>query len=358
MLFAPASGPGGSGEYYRCLALARAMLDCRPGLDIAFMLDHRARVERDERLTYHELSATPARASDEVIALLEARRPALSVFDCSGRVAQFRVAQALGSRVAWISNRPRKRAKGFRPRQMRWMDLHVIVDSFSPQPRLRLHERLLLKHYRNVEITLARSIVPRPDPAGLIPWASNLPEASTFALFVAGGGGYEKGGRPVPELFLAAARRFHTATGQPAVVVLGPQYRGDVNADTASDTHGAVSVITSLPTAALGALLGRARLAVIGCGNMLSEQALAAGVPLVVTAVGGRDQPQRVRWLQRSGRARAAALDSAGLSEAAMAVLAETKPRAPEPQNESSRDDTDRIARRLLELAQSVRLSG
>src|SRR5699024_338040 len=201
----------------------------------------------DERLTYHELSATPARASDEVIALLEARRPALSVFDCSGRVAQFRMAQALGSRVVWISNRPRKRAKGFRPRQMRWMDLHVIVDSFSFPPRLRLYERLLLKRYRNVEVALARSIVPRPDPAGLRPWMAGLP-AEGFALFVAGGGGYQKAGRPVPELFAAGARRFQAATGYPAVVVLGPQYRGEL--DPAADTTAPVSVIPSLPTAA------------------------------------------------------------------------------------------------------------
>ncbi|WP_376697415.1 glycosyltransferase [Wenzhouxiangella sp. EGI_FJ10305] len=345
ILFAPASGPGGSGEYYRCLALARAIVDERPGIDIEFLLHAEARVERDERFTYHALSATPAKAGNEVIELIEQRRPGLAVFDCTGRVAQFRAARRLGVQVAWISNRPRKRLKGFRPRQMRWMNLHVIVDSLSPAPRLHGYERLLLRLFPRVEVELARAVVPRPDDAALAPWEPALPGGGEFAVFVAGGGGYEHAGRPVPELFLEAARRFRRETGMPAVVVMGPQYRGGVDSDPE------VSVLASLPTAALGALLGRARLAVIGAGNMLSEQALAAGVPLVVAAVGGRDQPRRVARLAQTGRARAAQLDPASLCRAATAMLREPgrSPAPPGGGKTPAADDVQRLARRLLD---------
>lgn len=348
ILFAPASGPGGSGEYYRCLALARAMIDDGPECQIGFLLHRQARVERDARFAYHQLSATPARAGTEVISWLRQHRPSLAVFDCTGRVAQFRAARQLGARVAWISNRPRKRAKGFRPRQMRWMDLHVIIDSVSAEPHLRRHERVLLHCFPNVKVELARAVVPQPDDAALAPWASSLPDTDAFALFVAGGGGYARAGRSVPELFLDAARRFRQASDRPAVLVLGPQYRGAV----ASDPE--VSVIPALPTAALGALLARARVAVIGAGNMLSEQALAAGVPLVVTAAGGRDQPRRVRMLQRSGRARSAALEPAALCDAAVAMLDEAPRRGADQSGSRARDDTARIARRLLSLADRV----
>ncbi|RFF28542.1 MULTISPECIES: glycosyltransferase [unclassified Wenzhouxiangella] len=344
ILFAPASGPGGSGEYYRCLVLARTIADETPGIEIEFLLHAEARVERDERFVYHPLSATPARAGEEVIRLMEQRRPALVVFDCTGRVAQFRAAQRLGARVAWISNRPRKRLKGFRPRQMRWMDLHVIIDSFSPQPRLHRHERLLLGFFRGVDVELVRGVVPRPDDAALAPWLPELPDEREFAVFVAGGGGYEHAGRPIPEIFLEAARRFRRETRMPTVVVMGPQYRGEVDADPE------VSVLASLPTAALGALLARSKLAVIGAGNMLSGQALAAGVPLVVSAVGGRDQPRRVARLEQAGRAKAAQLDPALLCEAATAVLREQEQSPARSAPAASRNDAEQVARRLLQL--------
>jgi len=345
ILFAPASGPGGSGEYYRCLALARAAAELVPGVEIEFVLHRAARVERDPRFAVHEISATPARAGAELIGLLERRRPSLVVFDCTGRVAQLRAARRLGARVAWISNRPKKRAKGFRPRQMRWMNLHVIVDLLAVPPRLRWHERFLLRRFPAVETELARAIVPRPDDAALAAWQASLPADGSFAVFVAGGGGYDHRGRPVPELFLAAAQAYRRQTGEAAVVVMGPQYRGDV---LSGDE---VLVIPSLPTAGLGALLARARLAVVGAGNMLLAQALAAGVPLVVTATGGRDQPRRVRRLARSGRALAAGLDPAALAAAAVRVLHTGEPGVPAGNSPPAADDTRRVASRLLSLA-------
>lgn len=350
-LFAPASGPRGSGEYYRCLALARAIAGQCPQAVVDFVLHREARVERDDRFGYHELSATPARAGDEVIGVIEQRRPAVAVFDCSGRVAQFRAAQQLGARIAWISNRPRKRRKGFRPRQLRWTDLQIIVDSVSPAPHLHRYERARLKRFSNVGVELVGAIVPEPDDAALSPELRRLADNEPFVLLVAGGGGYARGGRPVPEIFHDAAQRLRQASGLRAVVVMGPQYRGDIKSDPD------VVVIPSLPTTALGALLARARLAVIGAGNMLSSQALAAGLPLVLTATGGRDQPRRIRKLKKRDDVSAARLDAEALCEAALAQLREDSSETQKEAGPSPGDDTQRAAGRLLELATTGRVS-
>jgi UDP:flavonoid glycosyltransferase YjiC (YdhE family) len=228
---------------------------------------------------------------------------------------------------------------------MRWTDLHVIVDSLSPRPRLRWYERGLLRLFPSVEVELVEAVVARPDEAALAPWRAELPAEGSFALFVAGGGGYGHAGRPVPEIFLDAARRFRRESGRPAVVVLGPQYRGEAAGDED------VTVIRELPSAALGALLSRARVAVIGAGNMLSSQALAAGVPLVITAVGGRDQPRRVRRLAAAGRARAAGLDPDTLAHAALERLEEAGALSSLGRADDAAGGTQRVARRLLDLA-------
>jgi KDO2-lipid IV(A) lauroyltransferase len=350
VLFAPASGPGGSGEYYRCLALARAFARQCPRAAIDFVLHREARVERDERFSYHELSATPARAGEEVLAVIEHRRPAVAVFDCTGRVATFRGAQQLGARVVFVSNRPRKRLKGFRPRQMRWTDLHVVLDSTRETPRLRVHERALSRMFPLLAVETVSAIVPEPDESALPAPLREAGKREPFALFVAGGGGYEHAGRPVPEIFLDAARRFHAASGLAAVVVMGPQYRGEIDAETARADG--VTVVRALPTAALGALLARARLAVIGAGNMLSSQARAAGIPLVVTATGGRDQPRRVRRLRKLDGVVGARLDAASLAAAARSLLDANsgQRRPPLP------DGTARVAERLVELATTGRV--
>src|SRR5690625_5942763 len=53
-----------------------------------------------------------------------------------------RQARRQGAAVVWISTRPGKRFKAFRPHHMRQLDLHLVIDTSSNR-RLRLHEKLL-----------------------------------------------------------------------------------------------------------------------------------------------------------------------------------------------------------------------
>lgn len=344
ILFAPASGPRGTGEYYRCLILARAVRRMRDDIAIDFLLQRDATVERDDRFTYHELSATPAHAGHEVTEHIDSLGPGVVVFDNTGRRHQLRAAHRAGARVVWISSRARKRLKGFRPRLMRWMDCHIVLDSGNPSPALGLHERLLLACFRRVSVDLVQLIVPPPDPAGLAAWLDRLPPPG-HALFVAGGGGYRFRGRPASEIFLEAAVEFRRASGRDAVVVMGPQYPGG------EIDHPQVTVLSALPMTALGALLERAGLAVIGAGNMLSGQAMAARLPCVMTAAGGRDQPARVRRLAGSGMVVAADLNAADLAHAAGSLAADPELMARLAERVASIEDgTLVVARRLVSL--------
>lgn len=347
VLFVPASGPHGSGEYYRCLALARALVRRRDDVVVEFLVHRAARVERDARFGYHEIDATPTRAGEAVAARIAGTRPDLVVFDNAGRLTQLRAAKRSGARVVWISNRPNKRLKAFRPHHMRVTDLHVILD---PRARLRLHERLLRRLAPGPAIELAGAIVAEPRAAALAPWRECLPAAGDYAVFVAGGGGYRIGERAVPEIFLEAAECFRRDSDLPTVVVMGPQYQGQAAAGAG------VVVIRALSTEALGALLGEARLAVIGAGNMLSAQAMAAGVPCVVTAVGGRDQPRRVAGLQRSGCALAARLEPSEMAARALELFRDpARARAIGERFHRRLDPgaTARVAERLLALVGS-----
>ena len=315
LLFVPVSGPVGSGEYYRCLNIARAIHRRRPEAAIHFLLNRHAEVERERAFSYHLIDSTPSLAGLAVDRVIQKLRPDLAVFDCSGRKRHLRAVKSGGGKVAWISNRPHKRRRGFHPLVLRHIDLHLIGESARPEQRLSRLERWLLGMFGPARMEFFSAVAPEiaADQDGL---PAGLPEE--YAVFASGGGGYEHQGRPVPELFVDAARRFREATGMAVVAVMGPQYRGGINTDAE------VQVIDTLPTAAFGRLLAGARLGVFGGGFMLTSQALAAHLPVVLTAVGGRDQPQRVRRYQGMGIALSSALKPEELSEQAIRLAADS----------------------------------
>ncbi|MBY6204391.1 hypothetical protein [Halomonas denitrificans] len=360
VVFVPASGPRGSGEAFRCLNLARAMHARQPDLDVHVLLDPRAGLAPDSCWTVHALEATPARAAAAVAAHLDRLRPALAIFDGSGRTDHLRRVRRGGGRVVWVSNRTSRRRRGFSPRRMRWIDLHVLVGpgrGAAPPGRI---ERGMLRLFGGPAILTTSAIAPTASGSNRADRGHGNGEPRQAAVFVSGGGGQVSDGRPVPELFLDAARAFHRATGAPALVILGPQYEGEAASDSDGDSEGetddgpaGVRVVRSLPTETLGARLAEASLIVAGAGNMLSNQVLLAARPCVMTATGGHDQPARLARLAASGAVRPAALDSAVLADAAIALHRDPEARA--GLVEAVRrlgvvNDTGRVADRMLGL--------
>ncbi|NKI33567.1 hypothetical protein HFP89_00120 [Wenzhouxiangella sp. XN79A] len=346
VVFVPASGPTGSGEYYRALNLSRALRRIAPGLETHVLRARSAGVLDDEGLQVHPLDATPARADRAVRERLTALRPALAVFDGSGRTAQLRTVRRLGGRVAWISNRPGRRRRALAWRRLRWIDLHLMLVAEPDRARLGRFERLRAGRVPAAEQRFVGAIAP---PAGALPDPLAARIAAQAAVFVSGGGGQVcADGTPVPDLFVAAAARYHAATGRPACVVLGPQYAGTPSAPSG------VVLIDALPPEQLGALLAGAGLVVAGAGNMLSNQVVLAGRPCVMTATGGHDQPRRLAAYAARGAVQAAPLSATALADAAIALSEDAAARRALIDGLARlglRNDTERVAGWLADLA-------
>lgn len=344
-LFVPASGPAGSGEYYRCLTLARAIRRLQPQVEIRFLLNRHARVERDDGFDYHLLDATPSRDVDAVAGHIDDFRPDVAVFDCSGRVRHFRSVRRNGGQVIWVSDRERQRRRGFRPRVLRTIDMHVIVDAGTADPRPSRIEALLNGCFGPVALEFAGAIVPEPQGSPPVLPSGRVPAAGDYAVFVPGGGGYRHRGTPVPEIFRQAAGRFHQATGLDAVVVMGPQYAGD------AESAPGVEVVDALPTESLARLIASARLVVGGAGSMLSAQFLAAGVASVLVPAGGNDQPARIERYARMGLAEPSPLDAGAMADAAGRLYADPDRAREQIRRVSAagfRNDAGRVAALLL----------
>lgn len=311
-LFVPVSGPGGTGEYYRCLALARALVDHRPDITIHFLVHAGVELERDDRFHYHELEASPTRDTAGVILALETIRPALVLFDSAGRLAQFRRAWQLGARVVWLSDRPNKRRKGFRWRMLGQLDLHLMAAPGRTDPALSSLERFKLRFFSQLTTCFFRGIAPPPDAERQRALRRELDlEDQGYMVFAPGGGGYLERGRPVPEILLEAAARVRTVTGLECVMVMGPQYGGGIR------EHESVRVVADLPTVDLTQLLHGARLAVIGAGSMMTAQTLSIGTPAVMVPAGGDDQPPRIADFSRRGLVTASPLTADDIAHAA-----------------------------------------
>jgi len=343
ILFVPASGASGSGEAHRALALGHALRRIAPEVGIHLLLSRHAQITPDPNVQVHRLDDTPARAGDQALAVIDRLKPALAVFDGSGRTRQMAAVKRAGGQVVWISNRPGRRRRAFWPQRMRLIDLHLMIG--QPPPRPGPAARALAR-LAAVELKTARAIAmpPGPLPIALEPMAEREP-----AVFVAGGGGQVHAGRPVTEIFHDAAERFEAETGLPALVVYGPLHRGTPRDDSR------VPGVPALSPDALAALLARARLVVAGAGNMLSNQALLAGRPCVMTATGGHDQPARLARYAAADAVLPAVLDADAL--AADAIRLARQPELSKRLMDGIRrlglvDDTETVARTLLAQAQ------
>jgi len=347
-MFVPASGPAGSGEYYRCLAIARALRRRRPGCVIHFACHREAGVERDAGMVYHLLDDTPTRQTQPLTALLASIVPDLVVFDSAGRQRLHRAARRVARAVVWISDRPNKRRRGFRLRAMPNFDLHLIAAPGIRCPKLTLRERLKHRLAPHLTIRFFSGIAPEPSPGGAAEVLGRLGLiAGDYVAFVAGGGGYQHAGRPVPEILVDAAADLRRRTGLKVVVVMGPQYQGQMR------THPEVIILDHLATEDLTTLLASSRTAVIGAGSMMVTQALAAGVAVVLVPAGGDDQPARIRYMAAKGMALAAPMrvDAIAATAERLAGSAELrKQQAAAAAANALRNDVDTVASALLEL--------
>ena len=312
VLFVPVSGPGGAGEYYRSLAIARAVERRWPGAGIAFVMSREAPQAADAPYPVHRVDRSPTYETAAVQRILADVRPDVAVFDGSGRVAQYRSARALGARTVFVSSRPSTRRKGFSLRRLWTLDQHWIVAPRFLGGGLGAVERIRL------------ALAPRCEPVFLDVLHEPVDDEATralqsrlgvlpgrYVLACPGGGGHAVEGREPWQVYLEAGRRVAAQCGLPVVAVLGPR------AKVAVEVPG-VRVLESVPNAVLMGLVRDAQCGVVNGGSLL-VQAIALGLPCVAAPISD-DQPARIAACAAQGLVRAAALDAGELASGAEAL--------------------------------------
>jgi len=331
ILFVPVSGTYGMGEYARSMAIAHAASRRWQDAAIHFVLSREAPYAADAPFPATLLASSPTFHSKAVIELLEKWRPGVVVFDNAGRTAQLRAARRLGARVVYISARPRQRRKAFRWQWMRLIDEHWIAYPEFSAGSLRFFERLKLKLVGRPVVRYLDVILPRADLGRRRAILSRAGcGAGTFVLLVPGGGTGHPGADDAVGQFTAAARTL-AARGVPTVYV-GPTSAGaDRRTSGGSAATGEAGEpnwhpLGPLPQADLAELMRSARLIVANGGSTLL-QAIACGGACIAVPIAG-DQIERTRRCVAAGVAVAAALDAAGMVQAADRLLQNEPQRA------------------------------
>jgi glycosyltransferase involved in cell wall biosynthesis len=320
-LFVPVSGPAGAGEYFRSLAVARAVERRWPGCSIKFIVSRDATYARNAPYAVLPVERSPTFETREVNAILERERPDIVVFDSAGRAAQYRHARELGARVVFVSSRPSTRSKGFRRRRMRWLDQHWIAQPRFLGGELGMLERLRLRLTPTCRVDLLEVLHEPVDEPGTRRLQLELGVApDNYVLACPGGGGVFSEQPDAARVYFDAACTLNRETGIPVVAVLGSRFVPP------ADVPSGVRVIEGLPNSVLMGLLRDARAGMINGGSLLL-QALAMRTPCVAAPI-ARDQPARIASCASRGYARPAKLQAASLAGEAAHLLSDPAGRA------------------------------
>ena len=133
LLFVPASGAQGSGEYYRSLAIARAAQARWPAARICFIVNSAAGYARQCPFETVLVEGSPTYNTAAVNATIDRMKPDIVVFDSAGRVGQLAHARRRHAATVYVSSRFKTRWKGFRVR---------CATMASPRGRSSFSDRL------------------------------------------------------------------------------------------------------------------------------------------------------------------------------------------------------------------------
>jgi glycosyltransferase involved in cell wall biosynthesis len=320
-LFVPVSGPGGAGEYFRSLAVARSLERRWPGCTIRFVVSRDASYVTGAPYPVLLVDRSPTYETREVKAILQRERPDVVVFDSSGRVAQYRAARELGARVVFVSSRATTRRKGFRLRRMRWLDQHWIAQPRFLGGELGAGERLRLRLSPGCSVEFLEVLHEPVDEAETRDLQRSLGvEPGGYVIVCPGGGGVFNGRVDATPDYYQASCRIAGASGLPVVAVLGPRF-----VPPGTPPPG-VHVLGSLPNAQLMGLIGGARLGVVNGGSLLL-QAIAQRTPCIAAPI-SEDQPARISSCAALGYVQPATLDAEALSRESCRLLDDETARA------------------------------
>lgn len=320
-LFVPVSGPGGAGEYFRSLAIARGLEARWPAARIRFVLNRQAPYAANAPYPVLWVDDSPTRSSDAVVRYLREESPDVVVFDSSGRLAQYRAAREVGARVVYVSSRPKTRWKGFRWRRMRALDQHWIANPAYLGGTISAWERLKLRLVRRPELLQLDSLHEVIDGPAVQSLQHRLGlEPGRYVVMCPGGGGMFDDRPDAAPVFREAAVALGRRIDVPVVLLAGRRLMSErVDADPAVPAR--VHVLDTVTNGVLVGLLQDAALAIVNGGSLML-QACAQCVPVIAAPI-ARDQDARIARSARLGLVRAARLEAADIAQSAQALLAD-----------------------------------
>jgi hypothetical protein len=314
ILFIPASGADGAGEYFRCVAIAHGVRRRWPQAEIRFIVNREAGYARDLPFAGVLVNGSPTFNSADVKRTIDATRPDVVVFDSAGRVEQLAHARRRGADTVYVSSRPRARWKGFRLRRMRHLEQHWLAWPRFLQGELTPWERIKLRLVGGPDILFLDPMLPALDAARAADYRRGLGiEGRPYLLVSAGAGGHRRTGRPAPDILVAAATEVSRITGHRIVWVKGPNYRGDWR------SADCVLELDAVTPPELLCLMAYASLAIVNGGSLLL-QALATRTVCVAAPI-ARDQAMRIDACARKGLAAGARLDAGSIASETLALL-------------------------------------
>lgn len=316
VLFAPVSGPHGSGELMRCLIIARELVRADPALDVRFLVARDAVFRESVEFPIIDCDQSPTRSTLQVLAAIESVKPQVMVFDNSGRTVQLQAARRAGASVVFTSRAPRLRWKAFRLKWMRLLDEHWIVFPAFVTGRLTAFERLKMKLFPRYRVRHFDTFFRPTDEQARLAWlAAHDLKADRFTLFAPGGRGERHAATDPAELFTVAAREFAAATGRTAVVLTGsPKLTAAQLAEPA-----AVRLLPRISPDEVQHLVAAAEM-IVGNGGTSMIHALAHGRPMVAVPLAS-DQLRRIRRAVRAGFVVRGPMDARGIAATAAALM-------------------------------------
>jgi len=303
ILFIPVSSPEGIGEYMRSLIIAKEICKQWPNADIHFIVSQQAPYANDCPFTTHTTPTSPTKHVKEVNQLIASIKPAITVFDASGRKSQLAAAKRSGSKVVFISQHKKKRSRGLKWGRLALTDKHWVVQPSFVLGDISVFEKLKLKLLNK---TPPVNIGPVFTPVNKVEQVQILSqhqlEAGEYLLFNAGSGGHKIGEQLAADIYATTAERITQELGLKCVMVYGSNYPNKIDYDQAH------LALDSLDNEQFIALVEAAKLVVISGGDSLL-QTIAMKKPCLTTPV-SKDQPPRICICANKGLAVAAATEA------------------------------------------------
>lgn len=319
IIFLPVSGPKGSGEYIRSLAVAQGISQTWKNVQIQFIINRNAVYAGTLPFKCHLIDRSPTLEPKAVKNIIKKEKPDLCIFDSSGRTSVFRTLKKMGTPIVFISSRKRPRRKAFSPKWLPYITQHWIAQPAFAAGPLTKWEQLKLKITRSDPPYFLETLFPIPNDEKRAKLKNTLAIGDEpYIVFSSGGGGkHNQKGKQAPEIFAEAASIVAQKSGKKCIAVMGPNYNGRL------PEHDGVILVPAFANDEFIELIHDAEILVIGGGSIIAQGLANKKVCVAIPTAG--DQHARIQKAEELQVIVSSDLDGKDISKAVLMLLEDKK---------------------------------